>query len=187
MRKKKEMIEDTDTVVVLEVKKEPKKRVVSENWSFPEEYFEYIRYGAKWDHWLNNLIQLRTTVIPLGHKITFNMVWCSLTAFEIFNTIDLLINLGFHENSFIVQPLTNPPSLEFTHLPPNLIEDLKIELNRRLLLASKHFLLSKNYQIMLNHLDSLSADRNPTILKEYLLELDGRRSTNGVDLFSKLV
>lgn len=25
-----------------QVKKEPKKRVVSENWSFPEEYFEYI-------------------------------------------------------------------------------------------------------------------------------------------------
>lgn len=152
-----------------------------------KEYFEYIRYGAKWDSWFKNLTQLNATVIPLGHKITFNMVWCSLTAFEIFNTIDLLMSSGFHENSFIVQPLTDPESLLLDHLTPKIIDELKTELNKRLLAASEHFLLSKNYQVMLTHLNSLSSDRNPTILKEYLLELDSRRFTNGVDLFSNLV
>lgn len=151
------------------------------------EYFEFIRYGAKWTTWINNLKQLANDTKNTEHKITFNMVWFSLSAFSIFDAIDQFIELGFGTNSFFVQPLQDPSYLHINLLDYNTRLILADTIHQRLNLLSVTDWLYTSYSTMLSHLDIVPAPPRNAPLKNYLLELDNRRSTNGVDLFSHLL
>jgi radical SAM protein with 4Fe4S-binding SPASM domain len=149
--------------------------------------FEFIRYGAKWEQFLNNIKILKRDADLLGHKITFNMVWCSLSAFAIFDSIDAMLDLGFHENSFIVHPLNDPIPLEIKHLHDSNISKLREILNKRIADANSQYWLHKSYTVMISHLTKLGADKNIQLLIDYLNKLDGRRNTNGIKLFDNLL
>jgi radical SAM protein with 4Fe4S-binding SPASM domain len=151
------------------------------------EYFEFIRYGAKWSAWINNLKQLAVDIKNTKHKITFNMVWFSLSAFSIFDAIDQFIELGFSTNSFFVQPLQDPDYLHINLLDYTTRTKLSAIIHNRLNTISTKDWLFASYQTMLGHLNILPSESDTTPLKNYLSELDIRRSTNGVDLFSHLL
>lgn len=151
------------------------------------EYFEFIRFGAKWPAWINNLKQLAVDIKNTKHKITFNMVWFSLSAFSIFDAIDQFIELGFSTNSFFVQPLQDPDYLHINLLDYTTRIKLADIIHNRLKTIPTKDWLSASYQSMLGHLNILPNESDTTPLKNYLLELDIRRSTNGVDLFSHLL
>ena len=69
-----------------------------------EDEFEYIRFGGRWQDFLDNL----TTIRKLNHKISFNMIWFLLNYNSVFECVDYLKGLGFHNNSFIIGALLNP-------------------------------------------------------------------------------
>jgi radical SAM protein with 4Fe4S-binding SPASM domain len=151
------------------------------------EYFDFIRYGANWEKWLSNLKQLSVDTKNTQHKITFNMVWCALNAFAIFDSIDCFTELGFHSNSFFVQPLTTPASIHINNLKHTdrlLLKDMLISRMQPMLADNWLF---KSYNVMLTLLDLTSTDNKTNLIQEYLLELDSRRHTNGIKLFAHLL
>lgn len=145
--------------------------------------FEYIRYGAIWEDWLNNLLKLKTDVSALKHKISFNMVWCSLTATGIFDAIDLLQQIGFDSNAFIIQILQDPEELKIQYLNNSTKEILKSKLETRIKSLVKNDWLTVGYQLMLEELKINYAGSNEILLK-FINELDTRRNLNGLQLFA---
>jgi MoaA/NifB/PqqE/SkfB family radical SAM enzyme len=89
-----------------------------------EEQFEYIRYGAKWNDFTDNLDIVR----KLNHKVSFNMLYFLLNYSSLFNCIEYLQNCGFHNNSFIIGALSNPEYLNIRHLPEHVVNDLQTKL-----------------------------------------------------------
>jgi molybdenum cofactor biosynthesis enzyme MoaA len=67
-----------------------------------EDEFEYIRFGGRWQDFLDNL----NTIRKLDHKISFNMLWFLLNHTTVFGCVDYLKDLGFHNNSFNLSRLT---------------------------------------------------------------------------------
>ena len=113
--------------------------------------FEYMRWPGIWDEFVKNSQTIQQCV---GNQINFNMVWCILNSFELFNTFDFLIQQGFHENMFIVQCLTDPTPLSILHLPPDHIENLKIEIVKRMKHANPEWWLYKSLNSMYNFLNN---------------------------------
>lgn len=151
-----------------------------------EENFNFVRYGANWDKWFNNLQKLKIDADARAHKITFNMVWCSLTAFGVFDAIDQFLKAGFHENSFIIQLLDDPAVLDIKYLKLPIKKELKNIIESRINNVSKEFWLYKTYKLMNNYLD-VECEPNTELLKEHIMELDIRRKTNGMQLFEKIL
>lgn len=79
-----------------------------------EQSFEYMRWPGRWSEFMANL---KTIHSIWGDKINFNMVWCILNDSDIIDTVDHLIDQGFHQNMFIVQCLTYPKTLNVNNLP----------------------------------------------------------------------
>jgi hypothetical protein len=88
--------------------------------------FEYIRFGGKWQDFLDNLNIIR----QLNHKISFNMLWFLLNYQSMFDCVDYLKILGFHNNSFIIGPLIGPDYLNIRHLPQNVLNSVKNKLQK---------------------------------------------------------
>jgi uncharacterized Fe-S cluster-containing radical SAM superfamily protein len=86
--------------------------------------FEYIRFGGRWSDFLDNL----NTIRKLDHKISFNMLWFLLNYDSVFDCVDYLKDLGFHNNSFIIGALLSPGYLNIRHLPENVLHLLKLKL-----------------------------------------------------------
>lgn len=149
-----------------------------------ESIFEFVRYGAKWTSWLANLKQLQQDV-GHRHKISFNMVWCSLTSQNIFESFDLFLKLGFHPNSFIVQPLQDPPELDVNLLSKELKQSLVAEIALRLQTADSKTWLYKSLENMRGHVNLTEYDQQPLV--DFVAELDRRRGTNGLKLFDHLL
>jgi sulfatase maturation enzyme AslB (radical SAM superfamily) len=49
-----------------------------------EAYFEYMRWPGQWDEFVKNALTIKQYV---GDQINFNMVWCILNPFEIFESV----------------------------------------------------------------------------------------------------
>jgi len=90
--------------------------------------FEYIRYGGNWHDFLDNLEIVRN----LDHKVSFNMLWIPLNYLSIFDCIKFLQNLGFHNNSFIVNPIESPIFFDIRNLPDATITYLKSVLKTKI-------------------------------------------------------
>jgi radical SAM protein with 4Fe4S-binding SPASM domain len=159
-----------------------------------EAYFEYMRWPGKWDEFVKNALTIKQYV---GDQINFNMVWCILNPFEIFETFDFLIDQGFHENMFVVQCLTDPTPLSVLHLPSEHIQDLKNKILRRLENANPQWWLYKSLDSMYNFL-SHSAPKFKTSFQtqsgsdgikgtiEFLKKIDIFRNTESRHLFKEL-
>lgn len=138
--------------------------------------FEYIRYGGLWHDFLENLNKITT----LDHKITFNMLWFVLNYRSIFDCVDFLKDLGYHNNSFVIGPILGPKWLDVRNLSDDILDDMSIALQSRID-QTPGYLLEESYRNMMRHARlPFDKDLNTTFKK--LNEMDQRR-----DLDSKII
>lgn len=144
-----------------------------------EEEYEYIRFGGKWQDFLDNLI----TIKKLNHKISFNMLHFLLNYQSLFTCIKFLQNMGFHNNSFIVGALLEPDYLNIKHLPTRMLTDVQLTL-QTWLNEKPGFLLDNGLQNMLQYI------KNPIItnIDNCLLKMaimDKRRNIDSKKVFTE--
>jgi molybdenum cofactor biosynthesis enzyme MoaA len=143
--------------------------------------FEYMRYGSKWEEFLENLSKIRA--LP-GHKLTFNMIWGVLNYKGIFECIDYFLGNGFHPNSFILTAIRGPLWLDTRHLPDYMLQLLEEELNNRIKLKPG-FLLEDGYRNLLAHIHTPYKKDLATTLDK-LQQLDQRRNLDSNKIFTDL-
>jgi radical SAM protein with 4Fe4S-binding SPASM domain len=143
--------------------------------------FEYVRYGGVWPKFLLNLQQLREDF----DKINFNSTWCILTAFGTLECIDYLQNLGFHENTFIVNPLDNPIQWHVGNLPDTTLDELKQKILAKLDQSDPKYSLYNSLNLMLNYL-SIPIKKNLQSTIDNLQKIDSRRNTDSKKIFTNL-
>lgn len=145
-----------------------------------EEKFEYIRYGSKWQDFLDNLHVIKN----LKHKISFNMLYFLLNYQNIFDCLKYLQQQGFHNNSFIVGALTGPDNLDVRHLPDAKITQAKNTITNWLNNNSS-YLLKDGLTNVLNYIQSpMNKNFNNCVVE--LKKMDQRRGTNHVAVFPEL-
>jgi radical SAM protein with 4Fe4S-binding SPASM domain len=143
--------------------------------------FEYVRYGGVWDQFINNLQQLRQDF----EKINFNSTWCIITAYGVLDCIEFLQNLGFHENSFIVNPLDNPKVWHVGNLPDSELTLLRNKIQSKLNLSNPAYCLYNSLSLMLNYISTpVEKDLNATF--ENLKNIDIRRKIDSSKIFKEL-
>ena len=145
-----------------------------------EQEFEYIRYGSSWTDFQENL----TTIKMLDHKISFNMLHFLLNYQSIFDCVDYLKTLGFHNNSFIIGALLDPEYLNVRHLPDHVLHLLKHTLEQKINQQPK-YLLEQSYRNMLSYLNQ-PFEKNLAGAIEKLQMLDQRRSLDSKTIFQNL-
>jgi MoaA/NifB/PqqE/SkfB family radical SAM enzyme len=150
-----------------------------------EENFEYIRYGANWVSWLDNLKQLQEDSMNRNHQITFNMVWCALNAIAIFDAIDLFIDMGFSTNSFIIQVIQIPDELLLKYVNFKTKKLIKSILETRIPITEPGW-LKTGYGLMQTEINKEYVGDNKPLL-EFIRTLDTRRNINGESLFANLL
>jgi organic radical activating enzyme len=145
-----------------------------------EDEFEYIRFGSRWQDFLGNL----NTIRKLDHKISFNMIWFLLNYDSIFDCVDYLKGLGFHNNSFIIGALLGPDYLNIRHLPENMLNLLKTKLESKIN-ERPGYLLEDSYRNMRHYIDQpIEADLAGSF--EKLAVLDQRRGIDSTKIFTEL-
>lgn len=108
--------------------------------------FEYIRYGGKWQDFLDNL----STISLTDHKISFNMLYFLLNYNSLFDTVDFFKDLGYHNNSFIIGALLSPLYLNVRHLPDDVLESIQSKLQERID-NNPGYLLEDSYKNLLRY------------------------------------
>lgn len=142
--------------------------------------FNYVRHGGAWEDWLDNL----SIITSLGHKISFNMLYYILNHKSLFKTIDFLLDLGYHPNSFIIGPLGNPAHLDVRHLPTDVLLTIKEELVARVN-ANPGYLLEDSYNNLLHYIDKpFTADLASAI--KTIQDLDTRRGLDSRSIFPEV-
>ena len=142
--------------------------------------FEYIRHGGCWTDFLENLEK----ITQLDHKISFNMLWFLLNYRSVFDCIDYLKNLGFHNNSFIIGALLTPEYLNIRHLPEHVLQLLKNELQQRIS-AQPGYLLEDSYKNMLSYIEQ-PFEKDLTKSFEQIKIMDQRRNISSSRIFTEL-
>ncbi len=147
--------------------------------------FEYIRFGAHWRDFLDNL----QTITQLEHKISFNMLWFLLNYDSIFDCVDYLKQIGFHNNSFVIGALLGPEAqgpeyLNIRNLPENVLKLLEHKLQDKIS-ESPGYLLEDSYRNMLNYIQT-PFEKNLKRSFEKLWEMDQRRGVDSSKIFTEL-
>ena len=142
--------------------------------------FEYIRHGGSWTDFLDNLNKIN----QFGHKISFNMLHFLLNYNSIFDCVDFLKDLGFHNNSFVIGALLNPEYLNIRHLPQNVLNSVKSKLQDRID-QKPGYLLEDSYRNMLHYID-IPFEKNIIQSIDKLSELDQRRGVDSKATFKDL-
>jgi uncharacterized Fe-S cluster-containing radical SAM superfamily protein len=142
--------------------------------------FEYIRFGHRWQDFMENLKTIRS----LNHKISFNMLWFLLNYDSVFDCVDYLKYLGFHNNSFIIGALLSPEYLNIRHLPKNVLHLLKDKLQRKID-EQPGYLLEESYRNMLRYVD-LPFKKDLSGSFEKLKHMDLRRNLDSSKIFTEL-
>ena len=145
-----------------------------------EDEFEYIRFGGRWQDFLDNL----NTIRKLDHKISFNMIWFLLNYDSVFGYVDYLKGLGFHNNSFVIGALLTPEYLNIRHLPQNMLNLLKIKLESKIN-DRPGYLLEDSYRNMLHYIEQ-PIEKNLTRSFEKLAVMDQRRGVDSSKIFTEL-
>jgi MoaA/NifB/PqqE/SkfB family radical SAM enzyme len=142
--------------------------------------FEYIRFGGKWEDFLENLQKIK----QLDHKISFNMLWFLLNYDSVFDCVDYLKSLGFHNNSFIIGALLSPEYLNIRHLPENVLNLLKEKLQNKIM-EQPGYLLEDSYKNMLSYIEQPFI-KNLTGSFQRLNTMDLRRNIDSSKIFTAL-
>lgn len=142
--------------------------------------FEYIRYGGSWTDFLDNLAIIK----QLGHKISFNMLHFLLNYNSIFDCVDFLQQLGFHNNSFVIGALLGPDHLNIRHLPQNVLNSVKSKLQDRID-QKPGYLLEDSYRNMLHYID-IPFEKNIKLSIDKISQMDQRRGVDSKTIFKDL-
>jgi sulfatase maturation enzyme AslB (radical SAM superfamily) len=145
-----------------------------------QQEFEYIRHGGVWKDFLENL----TIIRQLDHKISFNMLHFLLNYKSVFQCVDYLSNIGFHNNSFIIGALANPEYLNIRHLPDHVLYSVTDELEQRIL-RQPGYLLEDSYRNLLHYIQQ-PFEKNLRDSFEKLTALDQRRNLDSSLIFKDL-
>jgi len=145
-----------------------------------EAEFEYIRFGGRWQDFLDNL----NTIRKFDHKISFNMLWFLLNYDSVFDYVDYLKGLGFHNNSFVIGALLTPDYLNIRHLPENVLNSLKLKLQSKID-ENPGYLLEDSYRNMLHYI-AQPIEKNLTKSFEQLATMDQRRGVDSSKIFTEL-
>jgi sulfatase maturation enzyme AslB (radical SAM superfamily) len=145
------------------------------------EEFEYLRYGGKWDIFDKNLNQLKQDF----EKINFNLVWCVLSGSGIFDCIDYLQSKGFHENTFIVNPLGGPLHWHVSNLDDVVLGDIREKIKNKLLGVNPKYSLYKSLSLMLNYIDEPHTKIIDMTIQE-LKKIDQRRNLDSTKIFKEV-
>jgi len=145
-----------------------------------EDEFEYIRFGGRWQDFLDNL----NTIRKLDHKISFNMLWFLLNYDTVFGYVDYLKGLGFHNNSFVIGALLTPDYLNIRHLPENVLNLLKLKLQSKIN-EQPGYLLEDSYRNMLHYI-AQPIEKNLSNSFEKLATMDQRRGVDSSEIFTEL-
>lgn len=145
-----------------------------------EQEFEYIRHGGRWLDFLDNL----DTIRKLDHRISFNMLHFLLNYQSVFDCVDFLKSMGFHNNSYIIGAMIDPLYLNIRHLPESVLHSLRSTLQDKI---NQHpgYLLEDSYRNMLAYLTT-PFEKN---LKQSFVDLsvlDQRRGLNSQEIFKEL-
>jgi MoaA/NifB/PqqE/SkfB family radical SAM enzyme len=146
-----------------------------------EDRFEYIRYPLNWTNFINNFKVIK----KLPHKISMNMSWNILNSFGIFEFIDLMIENGLHENSFVINPVLDPKYYNILNLPQEAINVIKKEATKRHGRLHDPFMLKYSYEAIIKHCNKPIMHKQQE-LKQQLEMLDARRSLDSKKVFPEL-
>jgi MoaA/NifB/PqqE/SkfB family radical SAM enzyme len=146
-----------------------------------EHRFEYIRYPLRWTTFINNFKKIQ----KLPHKISINMSWNILNAFGIFEFIDLMIQNGLHQNSFVVNSVLEPKYYNVLNLPEDVINTIKNEATKRHGRLHDPFMLKYSYEAIIKHCNEPLMHKQQE-LKQQLETLDSRRSLDSKKVFPEL-
>ena len=145
-----------------------------------EQEYEYIRYGGSWSEFLTNL----KIIQQYPHKITFNMLHFLLNYMSIFECVEFLQGLGFHNNSFVIGALLEPDYLNIRHLPEDVLNSvrhmLKDKINQR-----PGYLLENGFCNLLSYLDQPMTKDLTNSFKQLQI-MDTRRNQNSRSIFKNL-
>ena len=103
---------------------------------------------------------------------------------SIFDCVDYLKGLGFHNNSFIIGALLNPDYLNIRHLPENVLNLLKTKLKSNIN-KQPGYLLEDSYQNMLHYIEQ-SVEQDLASAFEKLAVMDQRRGVDSSKIFTEL-
>jgi len=142
--------------------------------------FEYVRFGGVWQDFLDNL----NTIRRLDHKISFNMLWFLLNYDSVFDCVEYLQNMGFHNNSFVIGALLTPDYLNIRHLPDDVLNLLKAKLTDKIN-QQPGYLLEDSYKNMLHYLNT-PIEKNLINSFEKLAIMDQRRGLDSSKIFTDL-
>ena len=143
--------------------------------------YNYIRHHGNWNDFLKNLATIR----QLNHKISFNMLHFILNYMSLFDCVDYLKDLGFHDNSFIIGPLYNPRHYNLLNLPTRLVDQVKNTLEGRLNQAPLGY-LKNSYENLLAYYSSTPWKKDLTAFLANTEVQDTRRNVNFKKIFVKL-
>lgn len=145
-----------------------------------EREYEYVRFHGKWQEFVDNL----QIISKLGHKISFNMLYFILNYESVFDCIKYLQSLGFHNNSFVLGPLTTPASLNILNLPQSILERCKSKLQDEID-KKPGFLLQNSLENCLSYLTNTEFYANIESTLDRLKEMDKRRQIDSRKIFTK--
>ena len=142
--------------------------------------FEYVRYGGKWEDFLDNLNQIS----KLNHKITFNMLHHLLNYRSLFDTVKFFKGLGFHNNSFVIGALSQPDHLNIRHLPNTMLQSVERELEYWIS-QKPGFLLENGLRNVLQYIKT-PVEKNIEYCLAEIAKMDQRRNVNSKTVFTEL-
>ena len=145
------------------------------------EKFEYIRYPLKWHTFIKNI----KIIQGLDHKVSLNMSWNILNAFGIFDFVDQMLSMGFHQNSFVVNAVNDPSFYDVSNLPSEMLLEIKQEAVKRHGRLTDPFMLKYSYEAIIRHCDKSRMTEQQN-LKKQLGILDSRRSLDSKKVFPEL-
>jgi len=145
-----------------------------------DKQFEFVRYGSKWDDFVDNLTKVKQT----EHKVSFNMLYHLLNFRSLFECVDWLKSQGWHDNSFIIGPILGPDWHDVRHLPGTKLNEIKEILETRI--QDSKYLLKESYQNLLNHISKPFSKNLENSLREFDVRF-GKRKTNSIkEVFPEL-
>jgi len=146
-----------------------------------EEEYEYIRHHGSWSNFIANL----GIIQKLNYKITFNMLHFILNYMSIFDCVDYLKKIGFHDNSFVIGPLYGPLHYNLLNLPDKIVDQVKDTLVQRLREKPMGY-LKNSYQNLLSYYSSTPWQKDIELFLQKTKKQDERRNVSCREVFKKL-
>lgn len=143
--------------------------------------YEYIRHHGSWNDFQKNLLIIK----KLEHKISFNMLHFILNYESLFDCVDHFRGLGFHDNSFIIGPLTTPTHLNLLNLPEAMVIKVIKNLRQRLDKSPMGY-LKNSYENLIAYYDTTPWEKNINNFIKQTKIRDDRRGTDCIKTFPRL-